>query len=499
MSQKASIPTYIGELPITYCDYAASGRASEIIEEYVHEQVLPYYANTHSDSSFCGRYTSRLRESARNTIRDALGADHNHAVLFAGSGATGAVDKLIRLLDQVYEPESLEVFIGPYEHHSNDLPWRASKWRTRRIALDRSGVIDLKQLATALADSTASLRIVAVSAVSNVTGLITDLEGIVRICREKNADIVLDCAAAAPYLPLHDLFLGGFVSAMFWSAHKFIGGPGASGILVVKKHWLETPLPAIKGGGTVRFVSQGRCDLTTDLVRRHEGGTPNIIGDIKAALVLQLKISKGEYWLTLQYLSLARTARARLFKIPNLEILGPRSGDFMPTVAFNVVSRQGVLPYHDVVAILSDLYGIQVRGGCSCAGPYAHELLNISEKDSERIASEIANGSDLERPGWVRVSFSDSMSYEEVGFVLDAIEQIANHAELLRALINNKLLVRPRSPRTEAAIAFDLFESSVPKKAAKDIRYSTIIERAAAWLERMRHQCAKSVGAPLYL
>lgn len=499
MLRRVSIPTYIGDLPITYCDYAASGRASDAIEQYIHEQILPYYANTHSDSSFCGRHTSRYREAARKTISDALGNNHNHAVLFAGSGATGAVDKLIRLLDQVYEPDSLEVFVGPYEHHSNDLPWRASKWSTRRIELDRSGFIDLNALATALADSAASHRIVAVSAVSNVTGLITDLAGIVRVCRANNTGIVLDCAAAAPYLPLSELFAEGAVSALFWSAHKFSGGPGASGVLAVKQEWLRAPEPVVKGGGTVRFVSNSRCDLVADMVRRHEGGTPNILGDIRAALALQLKFSKGESWLAEQYLSLARIVRSRLQKIPNLKVLGPTSGNFMPTVAFNIVSRDRILPYGQVVALLSDLFGIQARGGCSCAGPYAHELLNISEKDSERIACEIGNGSDGLRPGWVRVSFSDSLTCEEVGFVLDAIEQIANHAELLRTLIDDDLLVRPSLLPTEAVLDFNLFESSVPKKAAEDINYSNIIARALAWLERMQHHCPKSVDDTLYL
>ncbi len=482
MSQKASIPTYIGELPITYCDYAASGRAAETIEEYVHEQVLPYYANTHSDSSFCGRYTSRLRESARKTIRDALGADHNHAVLFAGSGATGAVDKLIRLLDQVYEPESLEVFIGPYEHHSNDLPWRASKWRTRRIALDRSGVIDLKQLATALADSTASHRIVAVSAVSNVTGLITDLEGIVRICREKNADIVLDCAAAAPYLPLAELFSGGAISAMFWSPHKFSGGPGASGVLAVKQEWLQVPEPVTKGGGTVRFVSGSRCDLVADLIRRHEGGTPNILGDIRAALALQLKCSKGESWLAEYYLSLACIVRSRLKKIPNLNLLGPTSGNFMPTVAFNIVSRDRTLPYSQVVALLSDLYGIQARGGCSCAGPYAHHLLGISESDSEVIARKIEQGDSSQRPGWVRVSFSDSMTYSEVGFVLDAIEQLARYADSVDRFMVKVMDVSSSMLHEENFRPLELFNPVSSTYTAPDIDYQQIIARAREWL-----------------
>lgn len=488
MSQKASIPTYIGEVPITYCDYAASGRASETIEEYVHEQVLPYYANTHSDSSFCGRYTSRLRESARKTIRDALGADHNHEVLFAGSGATGAVDKLIRLLDQVYEPESLEVFIGPYEHHSNDLPWRASKWRTRRIALDRSGVIDLKQLATALADSTASHRIVAVSAVSNVTGLITDLEGIVRICREKNADIVLDCAAAAPYLPLAELCSGGTISAMFWSPHKFSGGPGASGVLAVKQEWLQVPEPVTKGGGTVRFVSDSRCDLVADLIRRHEGGTPNILGDIRAALALQLKFSKGELQLSEHYLSLARIVRSRLQKIPNLKLLGPTSGNFMPTVAFNIVSRDRTLPYSQVVALLSDLYGIQARGGCSCAGPYAHHLLGISENDSEVIAKKIELGDSSQRPGWVRVSFSDSMTLSEVGFVLDAIEQLAEHAERVDKLVNTGRIVSPEQPMVQLGLGLRRDNVSMTDESEPHAMYQAIIERAGVWLTQVENR-----------
>lgn len=482
MSRRATIPTYIGQLPITYCDYAASGRASETIERYVDQQVLPYYANTHSDSSFCGRYTSQLRESARKIIADAVGLNHNHAVLFAGSGATGAVDKLLRLLDQVYKPSDLEVFIGPYEHHSNDLPWRASKWNTRRIALDTNGLIDLQNLASALADSTASNRIVAVSAVSNVTGLITDITGLIQVCSKNNADIVLDCAAAAPYLPLAELFADGAVSAMFWSAHKFNGGPGASGVLVAKQEWLQAPEPAIKGGGTVRFVSNTRRDLVVDFVRRHEGGTPNIVGDIRAALVLQMKASKGEAWLAEQSLSLASKVRSRLYKIQNLHVLGPKSGCFVPTIAFNIFSGTRVLPYSQVVALLSDLYGIQARGGCSCAGPYAHHLLSISERDSEAIAREIGLGATNQRPGWVRLSFSDTMTDLEVGFVLDAIEQLSLHADSIVTLLDDLGRGSVNFSGIKQSIKLDLFKTESAEYIINDFDYQGIIELAGEWL-----------------
>jgi len=482
MRERATIPTYIGELPITYCDYAASGRASDTIERYVGDHILPYYGNTHSDSSFCGRYTSRLRDSARKIIRDALGLNHNHAVLFAGSGATGAVDKLLRLLSQLYEPNDLEVFIGPYEHHSNDLPWRASKWKTRRIALDQNGAIDLKNLANALADSTVRNRIVAVSAVSNVTGLMTDLAGLLQVCGKNKAEVVLDCAAAAPYLPLADLFAGGAVSAMFWSAHKFCGGPGGSGVLVVKQEWLGASEPVVKGGGTVRFVSNTRCDLADDLVRRHEGGTPNIIGDIRAALALQLKISKDELRLAEQYQSLACNVRSRLDKIPNLPVLGPRSGHFMPTVAFNIFSRSRILPYSQVVALLSDLYGIQARGGCSCAGPYAHHLLGISEHDSETIARKIGLGATEQRPGWVRVSFSDTMTPSEVGFVLDAIEQLASHADSVDLFIQGSMDARSPLLVEDKFAPLDLFNLVAANYTTDEIGYQRIIERAEEWL-----------------
>ena len=485
MLQRRSIPTHIGDLPITYCDYAASGRASEVIEQYVYEHILPYYANTHSDSSFCGRHTSRLREAARKTISDALGENHNHQVLFVGSGATGAVDKLVRLLDQVYESAALEVFVGPYEHHSNDLPWRASKWNTRRIELDQSGAINLDALAIALANSTAKHRIVAVSAVSNVTGLITDLEGLVRVCRTNKAEIVLDCAAAAPYLPLNELFAGGAVGALFWSPHKFSGGPGASGVLAVKQNWLCGAIPVVKGGGTVRFVSNTRCDLVADVVRRQEGGTPNIIGDIRAALALQLKLSKGEFWLAEQCLSLARAVRLRLDKIPNLQVLGPKTGRFMPTVAFNIFSSNGLLPYGYIVALLSDLYGIQARGGCSCAGPYAHHLLGISETDSEGIATKIERGDIDQRPGWIRVSFSDSMTHSEVGFVLDAIEQLALYADSVAALIASSIDVATNLRVKEEFKPLDLFNPSLRNYTAHAFDYPQIIERAKEWLSEV--------------
>lgn len=421
------VQTQLGEQDLVYCDYGASGRADPMIEDYISSEVLPFIANTHSESSLCGQRTGQLREQSRELIRAAVGASDSHCVMFAGSGTTGAMDLLVRMLAHEFGSQGVEVFIGPYEHHSNDLPWRASAWPVMRCGLDARGHLDLDQLRVQLEASGADLKLVSISAASNVTGIITDAEQVARICAETGAQLILDCAASAPYLPL-SVQIGEYpVAAMLWSPHKFYGGPGASGVLVVKRQWVPA-VPVISGGGTVVFVSASAHHYVEHLERLHEAGTPNILGDIRAGLVLQRKAEWPAETLTSASLELSARMRDRLMAHSDICALGPAEGDFLPTVSFNLQTKGALIPYSLVVTLLSDLYAIQARGGCSCAGPYAHELLGIDEANSQQLARQMVAGQLDQRPGWVRLSLSPTMKVEEVEFVLSAIEQLAGFA-----------------------------------------------------------------------
>lgn len=420
----AVVETQVGRQDLVYCDFGASGRADPSVEHYMTTQVLPFFANTHSESSLCGQRTGQLREQSRELIRSTVGASDSHCVMFAGSGTTGAMDLLVRMLAHEFASQRVEVFIGPYEHHSNDLPWRASAWPVMRCGLDARGHLDLDQLRLQLEASGADLKLVSISAASNVTGIITDTEQVARICSEAGAHLILDCAASAPYLPL-SVQIGEYpVAAMLWSPHKFYGGPGASGVLVVKREWVPT-VPVVNGGGTVVFVSASEHHYVGNLERLHEAGTPNIVGDIRSGLVLQKKGQWQADSLQKRSLALSEKMRSRLSTVDGLFILGPTEGNFLPTVSFNLYVGEALISYSLVVTLLSDLYGIQARGGCSCAGPYAHELLDIDEHQSRQLARQMVGGEVGQRPGWVRVSLSPTMDAEEVEFVLAAIEQLA--------------------------------------------------------------------------
>lgn len=486
MTSYRCLQTPLGITPLIYCDYVASGQPCSEIESFVSAQVLPYYANTHSESSFSGRWTNRLRENARKYISKTLGAKGIYEVLFTGSGSTSGLNLLSHLLSQRYEQNTCTVFLGPYEHHSNDLPWRAAGWPIRRIPLDPRGHLDLVWLDKELSRQSSTHNIVSIASVSNVTGLITDVDQISRVCRKYNAGLIGDYAAAAPYLPLGDRLLNQELDAMVWSSHKFTGGPAASGICVVRRDWLDTQ-PFYHGGGTVQFVSEQRCDLSPNLARRHEAGTPNIVGDIRAGAVFRQKVEKGEQSIFDRSKALGHRIRNAIRALPNTVVYGPEDGDFLPTCAFNFYVQGQLVDYAFVVSLLSDLFGIQVRGGCSCAGPYAHQLLSIDTAASERIARQLDEGIGEARPGWVRLSLSEGMPDQVVDYVLSSIAKMSEFfggldEASLSSFIRKYQAVFSDSGQIEPCL--DELEGS------SQTSMSTLVEtqaRAVRWLNSAQH------------
>ncbi|MGH8912387.1 MAG: aminotransferase class V-fold PLP-dependent enzyme, partial [Acidimicrobiia bacterium] len=447
----SAVTTPFGRRRVTYADYTASGRSLGFVEDFIRNSVLPMYANTHTETSGTGLQTTRFREEARDIIRRCVGASRQeHAVIFAGSGSTGAVDRLISILglripaglDDRYDllscippDERPVVFVGPFEHHSNELPWRESIADVVEIAEDADGHIDLADLENRLVEFGARpVKIGSFSAASNVTGIISDTSAVSSLLHRHGALSFWDFAAAAPYVgiemrsPLthaHD-----HKDAVFISPHKFIGGPGTPGLLVARRDLLANRVPSVPGGGTVTYVNEEHHRYVADPEHREEGGTPAIVESIRAGLVFALKETVGTDLIRKLEHDFIRRAIVSWSENPNIRILGNPEADRLSIVSFVVRTPEHLGPdryvHHNfVVAVLNDLFGIQSRGGCSCAGPYGHRLLGIGAEMSQLLESEIGAGCEVIKPGWVRINFNYFISEEEFTYLVDAVHLVA--------------------------------------------------------------------------
>lgn len=440
-----------GKKPIVYVDWTASGRSVMQIEEFVRGKVLPMYGNTHTSTSITGLQTTCFRHEARQIIAQAVNAHRkDDVVIMTGSGSTAAVNRVVHLLGldlplRVGAPRPV-VFVGPHEHHSNLLPWRESCAKVVTIAENSKGRLDIVQLERELAKYRKSeqtrLLIGSFSACSNVTGVLANVLAVTATLHRHGALSFWDYATAAPYVnvDMNPVVTGEdapyvYKDAVFVSPHKFVGGPGASGVLVAKKRMFANAVPKQPGGGTVFYVTETSHRYVSNRVEREEGGTPDIVGSIRAGLVFQLKsrIGSSEALHRMESI-ISRRVLDMLKKIPNVHVLAANvDGPRLPVFSFVVRhAKSGRMLHHNFVsALLNDLYGIQARGGCACAGPYAQRLLGMSEESAQKIEDELLEKHELLRPGFSRVSFPYFLSSDEIDYVLSAISQVAREGWLL--------------------------------------------------------------------
>jgi selenocysteine lyase/cysteine desulfurase len=445
IGRASAIETPFGRRLLCYADMTASGRFLDVIEGWM-ARLKPYYANSHTVISTTGTLMTNLREQAREIVRRSVGARADDVVLFVGSGATKAVNKLVGLLGLSRPARELSgwcldnlpperrplVLVGPYEHHSNELPWFESLAEVVQVGETPRGEVCLDDLARKLERGRGRpLVIGSFSAASNVTGILTDVHAIARVLHAHGALAFFDFAACAPYVPI-DMHPAGDdaarLDAVFISTHKFAGGPNATAVLVCAKSCVRKAVPDRPGGGTVDYVSYfGRhnIDYVGRLEEREEGGTPAIISDVRAGAAFLLRELMEPETLRDAETALARRAIARLARHPRIRLLGPSELPRLPILSFIV---DGL--HHDFVSTLLDhLFGIQNRAGCACAGPYGHRLLGVGPETSLAIREWVLRGVLGIKPGWTRVTLSPYATEEDVEFVLSAIELVASDGD----------------------------------------------------------------------
>lgn len=509
IGENARIDTPFGNRRVTYADHTASGRGVTFIEDLMRD-VLELYGNTHTEDDATGTLTSERLREAEASIKSLLNAGPEHMIVTVGAGATAAVHHLQQILGIYVPPAGKDffttlfkehlpadqnerlaallrasrpvVFVGPYEHHSNEVSWRECYAEVVEIDLTPEGLLDLDDLRAKVSrpEYAGRRKIGAFSAASNVTGVKTPVYEVARILHRHDSLAFFDFAALAPYEPIdmrHDADSG--FDAIYFSPHKFLGGPGSCGVLVFHRRIYRADLPPTVGaGGTVDFVSFDDQAYSADIEVREKAGTPGILQTLRAALAMELKEKLGSELIAARERDIVRTVHAALSTHPAVDLMGNVGPEHrLPIFSFNVRVGTSWLHPRFVTRLLNDLFGIQSRAGCSCAAPYGHRILHIDAKKSRDLRRSIMGGNIGLKPGWARVNLHFLHTDEEVDFICRAILFVAEQGKHFLPLYRFDIHTgswqhaefTPQTPRStaEGHHAFGLAEALTPRSRAE--------------------------------
>ena len=427
------------EQKIVYADWTASGRLYQPIEDFVNQQLGPYVANTHTETNLTGSTMTQAYHDAQRVIKRHVNANDNDALICAGSGMTTVVNKLQRMLGlRVPEPfnkscaladaQKPVVFITHMEHHSNQTTWNACDVTVVVLKRNEEGQPCQQDLhAQLLAYSNRPLKIGSFTAWSNVTGIKTDYHALAKIMHQHGGVCFVDFACSAPYvsIDMHPADPDAKLDAIFFSPHKFLGGPGSSGVLIFDKTLYANEVPDQPGGGTVTWTNPwGQQGFYDDVETREDGGTPGFLQVIRVALAIKLKDQMGTDKIAAREAELTQLLMQGMKAIEGVEILEQDKTNRLCIVSFYVRD----LHYNLIVRLLNDKFGIQTRGGCSCAGTYGHILLDVDKMTSETITNKIDQGDLTDKPGWVRISLHPTTTNDEARYIVGALEQVVKNA-----------------------------------------------------------------------
>ena len=445
-----------GHKEILYADWTASGRAYQPIEDCIQQQIMPFLANTHTQTTITGTLMSQAYEEAKRIVKAHVHANGEDVLIFCGSGMTAAVNKLQRLLglrvperirdylkreSPQHEAElpilaqclSLDealrpvVFVTHMEHHSNQITWLETLATVEIIPADEQGQVDINAFQRLLNQYRhRTYKIAALTACSNVTGLQTPYHEMAGLIHEQGGFCFVDFAGSAPYvdMDMHPEENGTHLDAIYFSPHKFLGGPGSAGVLIFNQKLYKNRIPDHPGGGTVVYTNPWKVhEYTTDIEQREDGGTPPILQGIKVALCIRLKETMGVDNMLKREAELLQIIFDRFATMKPVQLLAANSQKRLGIVSFMVAGAH----YNLIVKLLNDRFGIQTRGGCSCAGTYGHFLLGVKPVRSYEILNSINSGDLSCKPGWIRLSVHPTMTNAEIHFILDAIELTASH------------------------------------------------------------------------
>ena len=432
--------TPFGKKKIVYTDWTASGRLYRPIEEKLMNEFGPFVANTHTETTVSGTAMTMAYQEAKHIIKDHVNANANDVLINTGTGMTGVVNKFQRILG-LKIPENLRkftnipkelkpiVFISHMEHHSNQTSWIETMADVVVIPASEDGLFCLEEFKTLLEKyKDRSFKIASITSCSNVTGIRTPYHEVAKIMHQNNGVCFVDFACSGPYVKI-DMHPDeeSYLDAIFFSPHKFLGGPGTSGVLVFNKNLYNNNIPDCPGGGTVSWTNPwGEHKYIDNIEDREDGGTPGFLQVIKTALAIQLKEQMGIKNILEREHEIVDYVFSELNNVDNLHILANQHQERLGVISFYIKG----LHFNLGVKLLNDKFGIQTRGGCSCAGTYGHYLLHVDQETSHDLVCQITSGDLIKKPGWIRMSIHPTTTSEEIQMICESIKALTqNHEE----------------------------------------------------------------------